>query len=93
MQEDQLDLADRIAMSLGGGLILLGVVGLGIIEILTGPPFGAVPTESAGAPSVPPDLRAWLVVLGVLVFGLYAIYRVIPRSDDQTVSESTDTTP
>lgn len=73
------DLADRIAMWLGGGLILLGVVGLGLVETLTGPPFAPVTGEGAVATgaTVGPDLRAGLVVAGMVVWGLYAVYRVV----------------
>lgn len=74
-----LTLADRIAMILGGGLMLLGTAGLGLIEVLAGPPFAPVTGDGAIASGAVfgPDLRAYLVVIGMLILGLYAIYRVI----------------
>lgn len=76
---DTLPLADRIAMILGGGLILLGVAGMGLIEVLAGPPFAPVTSDGAAASGAVfgADIRAYLTVAGMLVFGLYAIYRVV----------------
>jgi hypothetical protein len=73
---------DKAAMALSGGLMLLGVVVLGIVEILAGKPYGAVPlTNDAGeviaTPMVDPTLRTGLVLAGLLVLALYGGYRLV----------------
>lgn len=73
---------DKAAQALGGALILLGVVVLGMIEVLAGPPYGAAPTtndagEVVATPLVDPTLRTGLVILGLVVlfaWGLYKLY-------------------
>lgn len=75
------DVIDRAAMAVSGALMLLGVVGLGIVELLAGPPYGAAPlTDDAGevvaTPAVDPNVRTLLVVLGLLVLGLYGAYKL-----------------
>ncbi|MFC6718169.1 hypothetical protein ACFQGT_11070 [Natrialbaceae archaeon GCM10025810] len=70
--------ADRIAMLLGGGLVLLGTVVLGLLNTLAGAP--ALPVEEDGAivaePLVSPDLRAYVIALGLLIWLLFAIYKL-----------------
>ncbi|GGN09817.1 hypothetical protein [Halarchaeum nitratireducens] len=58
--------ADRIAMWLGGGLVLLGTAGLGLAGTFVG--------ERAWL-SV--DVRGTLVVLGLAVLACYAVYRAV----------------
>lgn len=75
------NLIDRLAMGLGGALVLLGTVALGVAELLDGPPFGAAPvTNEAGeivaTPLVDPSLRTGLVLLGLLVLLLWGLYRM-----------------
>lgn len=72
---------DKAAIALSGALMLLGVVVLGLAEILDGAPFGAAPvTNDAGAivatPLVDPNIRTGLVILGFLVLLLWGIYRM-----------------
>jgi hypothetical protein len=72
---------DTIAMGISGGLMLLGIVGLGIVEILTGEPYGAAPiTNEAGeviaSPAVDPNVRTGLVIAGLLVILLWGLYRM-----------------
>jgi len=74
-------LIDKAAMALSAGLMLLGIVGLGIVELLAGQPYGPAPvTNEAGevvaAPMVDPVLRTGLVLAGIAVLGLYAAYRI-----------------
>ena len=76
---------DRVSMLLGGGLVLLGIVVLGIVEVLAGEPYGAAPiTNDAGAvvatPFVDPNLRTGLVILGLLVLLLWGLYRMASPS-------------
>ncbi|KAA9397308.1 hypothetical protein Har1130_07850 [Haloarcula sp. CBA1130] len=73
---------DKAAMALSGGLMLLGVVVLGIVEILAGKPYSAAPlTNDAGeiiaTPMVDPTLRTGLVLAGILVLALYGGYRLV----------------
>jgi hypothetical protein len=75
------DLIDRAAMGLSFALMLLGVVGLGLVEILAGSPYGAAPvTNDAGevvaTPAVDPVLRTGLVIAGLAVLLLWGIYRM-----------------
>jgi hypothetical protein len=91
------DIIDKTAMALSGGLILLGVVGLGIVELVAGKPYGAVPlTNEAGeviaTPMVDPNLRVGLVLAGLAVLGLYGLYRLaapIPPADETADKETT----
>jgi hypothetical protein len=85
------DTIDRLAMGLGGALILVGVVVLGIVEILAGQPYGAAPvTNDAGeivaTPAVDPTLRTGLVIAGLVVLFLWGVYKMTMPDD---VGEST----
>ncbi|MFC7070109.1 hypothetical protein [Halobaculum lipolyticum] len=78
----QLDIVEKVAMAFSAGTILVGIVGLGIVEILAGQPYGAAPvTNDAGevvaTPAVDPAVRTGLVILGLVVlFGL-GLYRMV----------------
>lgn len=99
MTDTQLDVADRLAMYVGGGLIMLGIPVTGILNVLAGaesPLFTyevtkggetttgqvlapALAPEGASiihSPLIGPNARAYLVALGLLVFGLYGVYRL-----------------
>jgi len=85
------DTIQKAAMALGGGLITLGIVVLGIVEILAGKPYGAVPlTNDAGAviatPAVDPVVRTGLVLAGLAVLGLYGAYAAVTA--DETVEQT-----
>ena len=80
MQHD-FDVIDRAAMAVSGALMLLGIVVLGIVEVLAGPPYGASPvTNDAGevvaTPMIDPNLRTGLVLLGLLVLLAWGVYRM-----------------
>ena len=99
MANSDLDLADKIAMYLGGGLVVLGIVVIGFIEILAGaesplyayevtqngetttgytlsPGVAPEGAEIVHSPIFDPNLRAYIIALGLIVFGVYAIYRL-----------------
>lgn len=76
---------DKAAMALSGALVLLGTVGLGIVEILDGAPYSPVPlTNDAGeiiaSPAVDANLRTGLVILGLLILLLWGLYRMAAPS-------------
>jgi hypothetical protein len=75
------DTIDRLALGLSGALMLVGVVVLGVVEILAGPPYGAAPvTNDAGqvvaTPMVDPTIRTGLVVAGLAILLLWGLYRM-----------------
>ena len=83
------DVVDKAAMVLSGGLLLLGIVVLGVVEMLAGQPYGAAPvTNDAGevvaTPFVPPELRTGLVLLGLAVLLLWGLYRFTASLVDDT---------
>jgi len=88
---------DKAAMALSGGLMLLGVVVLGIVEILTGKPYSAAPlTNDAGeviaTPMVDPTLRTGLVLAGLLVLALYGGYRLVAPMQNETAAAQQEIT-
>lgn len=81
MKSTDIDVIDRAAMYVSGGLMLLGIAVLGVVEILAGSPYGASPvTNDAGevvaTPAIDPNIRVGLVVLGLLVLALWGVYRI-----------------
>ena len=79
-QTESMDTIDKAAMALSATLVLLGVVVLGIVEVLAGQPYGAAPlTNDAGqvlaTPAIDPALRTGLVVSGLVVLLLWGLYR------------------
>jgi len=87
---------DRIAMYLGGGLVLFGVVGIGMLEMIAGAPH---PVSGEGQIEhnalVPLEIRSYLILAGLLIWGLVAIARVFttepPRRPPETsTSPGTD---
>ena len=78
---NMLTTADRIAMYVGGGLLLIGTVGVGLLEVLAGTPHpvtgdGQIVHEAL----VPLEIRSYVILLGLLIWGLYAVYRVVATS-------------
>ncbi|AUG47275.1 hypothetical protein BVU17_06960 [Haloarcula taiwanensis] len=88
---------DKAAMALSGGLMLLGVVVLGIVEILAGKPYSAAPlTNEAGeviaTPMVDPTLRTGLVLAGILVLALYGLYKLVAPMKGAAATTQQDVT-
>lgn len=97
------DLADKIAMWIGGGLIVLALPVMGLIVTLTGsmsplyaykageetgtvlaPALAPEGAEIVTSPLFSPNMRAWLIAIGLTIWGLYAIYRVFaPREPER----------
>ncbi|QPV65003.1 hypothetical protein I7X12_02000 [Halosimplex litoreum] len=84
-------------MALGGGLVLLGVVGLGIVEVLAGPPYGAAPTtndagEVVATPMVDANLRVFLVVAGLVVLLAWQVYRMAGTAGGEDTTQRVEMT-
>jgi len=74
----ELTTADKIGMYVGGGLVVLGVVVIGLVDML----FGAGhPVNSEGAIEhaavIAIDVRATIILLGLLIWGLVAVYKLV----------------
>ncbi|MFC6976919.1 hypothetical protein ACFQL1_22925 [Halomicroarcula sp. GCM10025709] len=85
------DIIDKAAMALSGGLLVLGVVVMGLIETLAGKPFGAAPiTNDAGeivaTPMIDPTIRTGLVLAGIAVLGIYAAYKLATPVPEETAA-------
>ncbi|WP_144799166.1 hypothetical protein [Halorubrum depositum] len=89
------NIIDKAAMALSAGLMLLGLVGMGILEILAGQPYSPAPiTNEAGevvaTPLISPQIRTGLVLAGIAVLGLYAAYKLVtPLADDARAGHET----
>lgn len=88
---------DRAAMLVGTGLMFVGIVVLGLVETLDGEPFGAAPlTNDAGEvlaqPTIDPNIRAGLVVAGLVVLGLCGIYKMAQPAPETDGATNPDTT-
>jgi len=72
---------DRLAMLLGGALVVLGTVVLGILEALLGNPSPVPVTNEAGAvvatTTFPVEVRAYLIAFGMLVWLIAGVYKLI----------------
>lgn len=90
MDDNIKSMVDRFAMAAGGGLILISTVLIGLFEILAGnsvPMYvgkGGKTALSAGAletvtsaPVIEPNLRAGVLVLGLIILGLYPIFLIV----------------
>lgn len=81
--------ADKVAMYVGGGLILLGSVVIGAIETVFGSPHavtgeGQIVHEAL----VPLSVRSFIIFAGLVVWALYAIYKLVgtrPSGPAETV--------
>ena len=73
----QLTTAERIALYGGGGLVLIGTVGIGLLEIVAGAPH---PVSGEGQivheVLVPITVRSSIILLGLLIWGAYAVTSV-----------------
>jgi len=80
MATNQLGTFDKVMIYTSTGLILLGVVVLGIVEMLDGPPYVAEKTNQAGdviaTGGVDPAIRTGLVIAGVALLMLYGLYKL-----------------
>lgn len=71
---------DRIAMSVGGGLVVAGVVGVGLLELAMGASSPVTGDGQAVSGAVVPlDVRVGMIVLGLVVWGLCAVAKPVGR--------------
>ena len=75
---EQFNTADKIAAYLGGGLVVLGVVVIGLLEMLLG---SGHPVDGEGQivheALVPLEIRSYIIILGLVIWGGYAIYKLV----------------
>jgi len=74
----ELTTADKIAMYVGGGLLIVGTVLIGIVEMIAGSPHpvsgeGQIVHEAL----VPIEIRSYIILLGLLILGVYSIYKLV----------------
>ncbi len=93
METENITLVDKIAMALGGGLVLLGTAVFGFFETLLGNPHAVAETNEAGDviahTTFDPQLRAYIIAAGLLIWGLFAVYKLttgVPRSETKRSS-------
>lgn len=70
-------LPTKIAQYAGGGLVVLGVVVIGLLEMVAGSTHpvtgeGQIVHEAL----VPIEIRSYIIIAGLLIWGLYAVYQV-----------------
>lgn len=91
------DTIDKLAMYLSGGLLLLGIVVAGLIEVLAGKPYNPVTqTNEAGeviaSPAIDPNVRTALVLAALLVLFGYAVYKLATPIEEETSSAASTAT-
>lgn len=91
------DTIDRVAMIVSGGLMLLGIVVLGLVETFAGKPYGASPmTNEAGdivaTPLVDPALRTGFVLMGLMILLLWGVYRFTASYSEEEDAATSDVT-
>lgn len=73
-------MSDKIAKRVGGGLIILGTLGMGFIEVLVGNPYHMPVVNDAGQvvsqPTIPSVVRGTVIGAGLVVWFLYGLYVV-----------------
>lgn len=85
-------MADKIALYLGGGLVIFGTLVVGLLDLFLGAGHpvtgeGEIVTEAI----LPIKVRSYIILAGLLIWGLYAVYRVAatpPSAESQTRHEA-----
>ena len=85
----ELNTLDKVAAYVGGGLVVFGVVAVGLLEMVAGSPHpvsddGQIVHEAL----VPLEVRSYIILLGLLIWATYAVYRVV-WTTPTTPSETT----
>ncbi|WP_336328427.1 hypothetical protein [Halovenus sp. HT40] len=86
-------LPTKIAQYVGGGLVVFGVVVVGLIEMIAGTTHpvtgeGQIVHEAL----VPIEIRSYIIIAGLLIWGAYAVYRVaaVPPMESSEQPHSVD---
>lgn len=70
-------IADKIALYVGGGLVVFGVVVVGLIDMIAGAEHPVTGEGQIVHDAVLPlEVRSYIILAGLLIWGLYAVYRV-----------------
>lgn len=77
--------ADKIAAYLGGGLLILGTLVIGLLEMVAGSPHpvtgeGQIVHEAL----IPIELRSYIMILGLVIWGVYAISKLVASTPPPT---------
>lgn len=105
---NEIDTMDRIAMYIGGGLILLALPVMGFIVVIAGsasPLYTYQAGDTTGrvlAPSLAPEgativtspifdpiLRGYIVLLGLVIFALFGIYKLFTPGEETHTTRAT----
>ncbi|MFB6105135.1 MAG: hypothetical protein ABEJ57_08695 [Halobacteriaceae archaeon] len=96
MSQTNFNTIDRLVLATSGALMLIGIVGLGLIEVLDGPPYApAVPNQAGDVVygTFGPDIRTGIVMAGIILLGLYGIYKLatpyVGPTEEQTAEAQT----
>ena len=91
----ELNTIDKIAMYVGGGLLLVGVFLIGLLDMFLG---AGHPVGSDGAIEhdaiIPLEIRSYIIMAGLLIMGLYAVYKVVattPAVETETTGAAAGT--
>lgn len=89
MSNTTLTTADRIAMLGGGGLVLLGIA-IGQLNTLLNAPHIPVMEEGevVATPVIAPEIRAYIILLGLAVWLLYGVFKLATSPQNGTQSRS-----
>jgi hypothetical protein len=69
--------ADKVAMYVGGGLVLLGTFVVGFLEMFLGAGHSVTGEgQIVHDALVPLEVRSYITMAGLLVWGLYAVYKL-----------------
>lgn len=94
-RDTEIGTADRVAMLVGGGLVLLGTVVLGFLDLFVGNPYPMPVTNDAGEiianPTFSIEIRGTIIALGLAVFALYAVYKVFAAMTSPAAGPAAET--
>ena len=72
----ELTMADKVAMYVGGGLVVLGTVVIGILEMALG---SSHPVSGEGQivhrALVPIEVRSYIILVGLAIRAVYVVYK------------------
>lgn len=70
-------LAEKIALYVGGGLVIFGTVVVGLIDMIAGAEHPVTGEGQIVHDAVLPlEVRSYIILAGLIIWGLYAVYRI-----------------